>query len=154
MENVSALLSKLFINLYQLFIDCRSFQSLHQGLSHYIKLGQGNKGFLLQVVIYHKILMRYCFQFRYEVHQFPKAQQLQHSLTVWFIRHLFEYFRGLTIGNYVSGKYSGHAAIYISQNGDGIQVWDQWVGHPVSQRTIRWNGSGISTNGDSFYVIN
>ncbi|CAF1307034.1 unnamed protein product [Didymodactylos carnosus] len=52
------------------------------------------------------------------------------------------------------GKYSGHAAIYTGQDANGIQVWDQWVGHPVSQRTIRWNGSGISNNGDSFYVIN
>jgi hypothetical protein len=53
-----------------------------------------------------------------------------------------------------SGGYSGHAAIYISQNTQGIQVWDQWKGHPVSQRTIRWDGSGsISNNGNSFYVI-
>ncbi|CAF2832439.1 unnamed protein product [Rotaria sp. Silwood2] len=47
---------------------------------------------------------------------------------------------------------SGHAAIYMSQDSNGIRVWDQWVGHPISQRTIRWNGSGISNNGDSFYA--
>jgi len=61
---------------------------------------------------------------------------------------------GTGIATFPGGKYQGHAAIYVGQNGDGIQVWDQWVGHPVSTRTIRWNGSGISNNGDSFYVIN
>ncbi|UJR21331.1 hypothetical protein I4U23_024425 [Adineta vaga] len=61
---------------------------------------------------------------------------------------------GTAIATFPNGKYSGHAAIYTGQNADGIQVWDQWVGHPVATRTIRWNGSGISNNGDSFYVIN
>jgi len=60
---------------------------------------------------------------------------------------------GTGIATFPNGKYYGHAAIYMGQNGEGIQVWDQWKGHPVSQRTIRWGGSGISNNGDSFYVI-
>jgi len=51
-------------------------------------------------------------------------------------------------------SYSGHAAIYVGQDNNGIQVWDQWVKQPVHQRTIRWNGGPkISNNGDSFYVI-
>jgi len=61
---------------------------------------------------------------------------------------------GTGIATFPNGKYSGHAAIYLSQNAEGIQVWDQWVDHPVSTRTIRWNGSGLPNNGDSFYVIN
>ncbi|CAF0875451.1 unnamed protein product [Adineta ricciae] len=61
---------------------------------------------------------------------------------------------GTAIATFPNGKYYGHAAIYTGQNADGIQVWDQWVGHAVSTRTIRWNGSGTSNNGDSFYVIN
>ncbi|CAF0937493.1 unnamed protein product [Adineta steineri] len=61
---------------------------------------------------------------------------------------------GTAIATFPNGKYSGHAAIYTGQNNDGIQVWDQWVGRPVATRTIRWNGSGISNNGDSFFVIN
>ncbi|CAF0901416.1 unnamed protein product [Rotaria sordida] len=61
---------------------------------------------------------------------------------------------GTAIATFPNGKYRGHAAIYISQDKNGIQVWDQWKGHPVSRRTIRWNGSGLSNNGDSFYVIN
>jgi len=61
---------------------------------------------------------------------------------------------GTGIATFPNGRYSGHAAIYVGQNSQGIQVWDQWKGHPVSTRTIRWNGSGISNNGDSFYVIN
>ncbi|CAF0937474.1 unnamed protein product [Adineta steineri] len=60
---------------------------------------------------------------------------------------------GTAIATFPNGKYSGHAAIYTGQNNDGIQVWDQWVGRPVATRTIRWNGSGISNNGDSFFVI-
>jgi len=61
---------------------------------------------------------------------------------------------GTGIATFPNGKYYGHTAIYMGQNSEGIQVWDQWVGHPVSTRTIRWNGNGISNNGDSFYVIN
>ena len=33
------------------------------------------------------------------------------------------------------------------------QVYDQWVGHPVATRTIRFGGSGISNDGNKFYVI-
>jgi len=60
---------------------------------------------------------------------------------------------GTGIATFPNGKYFGHAAIYMGQDSGGIQVWDQWKGHPVSRRTIRWNGNGISNNGDSFYVI-
>ncbi|CAF2164343.1 unnamed protein product [Rotaria magnacalcarata] len=61
---------------------------------------------------------------------------------------------GTAIATFSNGRYSGHAAIYTGQNDNGIQVWDQWVGHSVAIRIIRWNGSGVSNNGDSFYVIN
>lgn len=61
---------------------------------------------------------------------------------------------GTTIATFPNGRYSGHAAVYTGQNSNGIQVYDQWRGRPVGPRTIRWNGSGISNNGDSFYVIN
>jgi len=60
---------------------------------------------------------------------------------------------GTGIATFPNGKYYGHTAIYMGQDSNGIQVWDQWKRHPVSQRTIRWNGNGISNNGDSFYVI-
>jgi len=62
-----------------------------------------------------------------------------------------------------SGKYTNstdgtsHAAIYIGQDGVGLQVWDQWTGQPVHQRTIRFQGGapGIRpvNDGDAFYVI-
>jgi hypothetical protein len=53
----------------------------------------------------------------------------------------------------VSGK--SHAAIYVSQDANGIQVYDQWRAHPVAMRTIRFNnpGHGGSNDGDAFYVI-
>ena len=53
---------------------------------------------------------------------------------------------------------SSHAAIYLGQNADGIQVEDQWVGHPASFRTIYWNGAsgsgGTAANtGVSYHVV-
>ncbi|MGB8890294.1 MAG: BPSL0067 family protein [Candidatus Korobacteraceae bacterium] len=52
---------------------------------------------------------------------------------------------------------TSHAAIYIGQNGVGLQVWDQWKGQPVHQRTIRFQGGapGVKpvNDGDAFYVI-
>src|SRR5271166_416242 len=39
---------------------------------------------------------------------------------------------------------SAHAAIYLGQNGQGIQVEDQWAGQPVHLRTIPWTSvSGV-----------
>ena len=50
---------------------------------------------------------------------------------------------------------SSHAAILVAIEAGGLRVWDQWTGHPVGQRTIRWHGGqGKSVNdGDAFYVI-
>lgn len=60
---------------------------------------------------------------------------------------------GTAIATFTSGRHRGHAAIYISQNSTGIQVFDQWPGHPVSQRTINWEGHNLLTDGNSFYVV-
>ncbi|CAF4948798.1 unnamed protein product, partial [Rotaria sp. Silwood1] len=60
---------------------------------------------------------------------------------------------GTAIATFPNGYYLGHAAIYTGQNIQGIQVWDQWRGQPVHQRTIYWNGQGTSNNGNSFDVI-
>jgi hypothetical protein len=50
---------------------------------------------------------------------------------------------------------ASHAAILIAVQPDGLLVWDQWRGHPVARRTIRYKGSiGTANNdGDRFYVI-
>jgi hypothetical protein len=52
---------------------------------------------------------------------------------------------------------TSHAAIYIGQNEIGLQVWDQWKGQPVHQRTIRFQGGAVGVkpvnDGDAFYVI-
>lgn len=57
--------------------------------------------------------------------------------------------------NDVAGK--SHAAILIASQTDGLLVWDQWVGHPVAQRVIRWRGRTDANNavndGDRFHVI-
>jgi hypothetical protein len=56
---------------------------------------------------------------------------------------------------YLSLPHGNHAAIYVDQNAEGLIVWDQWVGHPVSQRTIHFKGGeGYPSNdGDAFSVI-
>ena len=52
---------------------------------------------------------------------------------------------------------TSHAAIYMGQNDAGLQVWDQWKGQPVHQRTIRFQGGAPGVHpvndGDAFYVI-
>ena len=55
-----------------------------------------------------------------------------------------------------SGQYQGHAAIYVRQDNVGIHVVDQWVtgtGKSIGPRLIKWNGVGVSNNGDGFYVV-
>jgi hypothetical protein len=54
------------------------------------------------------------------------------------------------------GDYSGHAAIYESQNPVGLTVVDQWVTSPataIHRRVLRFGAHGNSNNGDLFYVI-
>jgi hypothetical protein len=72
---------------------------------------------------------------------------------------------GTAIATFVGNppKYEGHAALYLGQNKEGIQVVDQWAARPArnppraarppQERTIRWNGTGLSDNGNSFRVI-
>ena len=49
---------------------------------------------------------------------------------------------------------SSHAAIYLGQNAQGMQVEDQWSNHATSIRTIPWNNtSGAANTGSAFYVI-
>ena len=69
--------------------------------------------------------------------------------------------KGTAIATFVNGKYpqtgtSGkHAAIYMSQTADGIDVLDQWRAQGmVKRRTIRWTGGPIlSNNGSAFSII-
>jgi hypothetical protein len=53
--------------------------------------------------------------------------------------------------------YSGHAAIYVRQDEKGIYVYDQWVSgtnpKAIGMRLIRWNGQGVSNNGEGFCVV-
>lgn len=71
---------------------------------------------------------------------------------------------GTAIATFVKDKYSGHAALYLGQNAEGIQVVDQWAerkkggkvtrpAQPPHTRTIRWDGKGPSDNGTLFHVI-
>lgn len=68
---------------------------------------------------------------------------------------------GTAIATFVNGQYPQtgatgmHAAIYLGQDGSGIQVVDQWASQGmVKQRTIRWNGGpNLSNSGSAFSVI-
>lgn len=56
---------------------------------------------------------------------------------------------------YPNKKHGNHAAIYDSQDKDGIWVYDQWTGQGVHKRQIRFKGGtgSPSDDGDAFYVI-
>jgi hypothetical protein len=55
-------------------------------------------------------------------------------------------------GNKVDG--TSHVAIYLGQDAVGIQVLDQWVGHPVSERTIFCRPAPRAVNdGRNYYVV-
>jgi hypothetical protein len=68
---------------------------------------------------------------------------------------------GTVIATFVNGRYpdlptNNHAAIYMSQNAEGIQVIDQWSGKPMgaNYRTIKWGGGpGRSNDGDAFSIV-
>ena len=62
-------------------------------------------------------------------------------------------FQGGTYNNHTDGR--SHAAILISQNADGLNVYDQWVGQVVHERLIRFKGGqGKPVNdGDAYCVI-
>jgi hypothetical protein len=79
--------------------------------------------------------------------------------------------KGTAIATFIDGKYpnhkhGNHAAIYIGQNEQGIQVYDQWVSkdnhtgaikyQPVHMRTIKFHvipGGSLSNDGNAFSVI-
>lgn len=56
-----------------------------------------------------------------------------------------------TYGNHTDGR--SHAAIYVKQDEHGLTVYDQWVGQPVHQRVIRFNGDRSVDDGNAFFVI-
>jgi len=70
--------------------------------------------------------------------------------------------KGTAIATFVNGRYpqqgntGKHAAIYLGQNAEGIQVLDQWRAQGrVQPRTIPWQPrrSGLSNDGKAYSVI-
>lgn len=68
--------------------------------------------------------------------------------------------KGTVIATFVNGHYptddlGKHAAIYISHDQYGIQVWDQYRGKAVGKRTIAYKEGDPyrSNDGDTFYVV-
>jgi len=68
---------------------------------------------------------------------------------------------GTAIATFQGGSYTNstngnsHAAIYQSQDGQGLWVYDQWLGHSVQRRLIRFRDGATTPNndGDAFSVI-
>lgn len=49
---------------------------------------------------------------------------------------------------------TSHVAIYLGQTAVGIQVVDQWIGHPVSERTIYFRTAPRAViDGNNYYVV-
>lgn len=70
--------------------------------------------------------------------------------------------RGTAVATFLAGRYpqhgttGKHAAIYLGQNSEGIQVLDQWnLQGRVLSRTIPWKPRrpGLSNDGNAFSVI-
>jgi hypothetical protein len=68
---------------------------------------------------------------------------------------------GTPIATFTSNRYanatdgSSHAAIYLGQDANGVQVLDQWLGSAASVRTIPWNnpGAAAANTGSAFRVV-
>lgn len=55
-------------------------------------------------------------------------------------------------GNHTDGR--SHVAILIARQADGLLCYDQWVGHPVAKRVIRYKGGvGDAVNDGDRYAI-
>lgn len=56
-------------------------------------------------------------------------------------------------GTYTNTSGQSHAAIYLGQNDQGIQVMDQWSSTVAHYRTIAWTTSNSYESGSQFYVV-
>jgi hypothetical protein len=56
-----------------------------------------------------------------------------------------------------NGKYSGHAAVYVSQTDKHLNVYDQFktppTPSPIAARELKFGAPVNSNNGDLFYVV-
>ena len=64
---------------------------------------------------------------------------------------------GTVIATFKGPDYFGHAAIYVSQDKDGMNVYDQYVSPPspkaVGPRTLKFGAPKDVNNGDKYYVV-
>jgi hypothetical protein len=66
--------------------------------------------------------------------------------------------KGMVIATFDSeDNYYGHAAIYVSEDQDGINVYDQYIygvtPKAVGPRKLRFGASNDVNNGDKFYIV-
>ena len=65
---------------------------------------------------------------------------------------------GMVIATFNSeGNYYGHAAIYVSEDQDGINVYDQYIygvtPKAVGPRKLKFGAANDVNNGDKFYIV-
>jgi len=61
---------------------------------------------------------------------------------------------GTAIASFRGGKYWTHAAVFVRETAEGIEVYDQWVGQPWHKRVLRFDRAHDGRNsGDDFYAI-
>lgn len=69
--------------------------------------------------------------------------------------------KGTVCATFTDGRYtnstdgSSHVVLLLHQDDEGLRVVDQWVGHPVNERTIRFKG-GVAPacdDGDAYCVV-
>jgi hypothetical protein len=56
-------------------------------------------------------------------------------------------------GTYTNTYGQSHAAIYLGQNDQGIQVMDQYKGQAAYEHTIAWTTNNAYESGSKFYVV-
>lgn len=62
--------------------------------------------------------------------------------------------RGTVIATFVHGHYEGHAAIFLGETADGIQVFDQWNAQRAHTRIIHYSGKhAFVDDGNNYYVV-
>lgn len=57
--------------------------------------------------------------------------------------------------NDTSERRRSHAAVFLGELPEGLRVLDQWLGHPVAERLIRFKGGAQphADDGDWYFVV-
>jgi hypothetical protein len=96
-----------------------------------------------------------CVVFIQQVTSAPHTSQWKEGIKVYGSTNI-PY--GTAIATFQDGKYpnnstGNHAAIYLDQSLNCINVIDQWTGQPVHERQIQFRGEGKPSNDGMAYSV-